>query len=194
MNTNIIEVVWPITGHSIPRDHGYLLWTALAERVPALCQEPGWAVGPVRGAELGDRLMLGEASTLRIRLPATEFGQALALSGATLRIGLDHVSLGKPRTSPLASAKSLRAHVAIASCLGDAVDAVVRRDLGLLLEQDPWTISVRIGPQRVLRARDRTVMVYEVTLSGLEPLASVELQARGLGTRRHMGAGFFEPI
>lgn len=190
----IVEAAWPIEGLSIPRDHGYLLWAALAERVPALYREPCWAVGPIMGPEIGGRIMLVSKSAVRLRLPALEIGEAFALTGAEIKIGLDVVRLGMPKVAPLCASKALRARVFVGQSIGDAVEIKLREDLGSLpIEQDRWAFGVRVGTQRLLRTRSGSaVMTHDVTLSGLTPHASIVLQSAGIGGRRHLGAGFFE--
>lgn len=191
---SIVEISWPVVGLSIPRDHGYLLWAALAEKLPALYHEPGLAIGPIWGREMGDRLLLGPKSVVRMRLPALETGEALALTGANLKIGLDAVILGAATIEPLRPARALTGHVLAGACVGEAIELKIRTELGTLpTDQDRWSIGVRVGAQRLLRTRRGAALTHRVTLSGLTAHASIVLQGAGIGGRRHLGAGFFEP-
>ncbi|MGH9961803.1 MAG: type I-MYXAN CRISPR-associated protein Cas6/Cmx6, partial [Pyrinomonadaceae bacterium] len=48
--------------------------------------------------------------------------------------------------------------------------------------------------RRVLHIKDRSVIGYAVSVSGLSDDESVKLQVIGLGGRRRMGCGVFVPI
>jgi CRISPR-associated protein Cas6 len=192
----LVDVGFPVQGAQLPADHGYLLFSALCEAIPRLSHEPGWALLPVDGPREGDcgiRLVAG--SMVRLRLPARELGEALALTGRDLAIGIDRVHLGMARIKPLSPAPRLRsAAVTIPGFAGQGFGAALRRELATLpLGQDVSTIEIHVGAQQILRARVRTVIGHAVELSGLRPHASLCIQAHGLGARRHMGAGVFLP-
>ncbi|MCA9654002.1 MAG: type I-MYXAN CRISPR-associated protein Cas6/Cmx6 [Myxococcales bacterium] len=184
-------------GTKLPADHGYLLFSALCEALPRLSYEPGWALHLVDGErEGGRRIRLGPKSMVRLRLPARELGEALSLTGRDLSVGSDRVHLGMAKVKPLTASSRLRSVVVtIPGQTGAGFEAALRRELATLpLGQDLSTITIEVGAQRVLRARVRTVIGYEVELSGLRPHASLCIQAHGLGARRHMGAGVFLPL
>lgn len=193
----LVDVGFPVRGGGkLPTDHGYLLFSALCEAIPRLSHEPGWALLPVDG-QLDDarRIRLGPGSMVQLRLPARELGEALALTGRDLSVGVDRLHLGMARVKSLSPSSRLRsAAVTFPGCNGDRVHAALRRELATLpLGQDVSTIEIRVGEQRILRARVRTVVAHVVELSGLRPHASLCIQAHGLGARRHMGAGVFLP-
>lgn len=192
----LVDVGFPVRGGKLPADHGYLLFSALCEAIPRLSHEPGWALLPVDGQPEGDRsIRLGPGSMIQLRLPARELGEALALTGRDLSIGVDRLHLGMARVKPLSPSSRLRsAAVTIPGCTGERFHAALRRELATLpLAQDPSTIEILVGEQQILRARVRTVVGHVVELSGLRPHASLCIQAHGLGARRHMGAGVFLP-
>jgi CRISPR-associated endonuclease/helicase Cas3 len=201
----LVDVGFPVRGAELPADHGYLLFSALCEAIPRLSHEPGWALLPVDGQREGDRgIRLGPGSMVQLRLPVRELGEALALTGRDLSIGLDRVHLGMARVRPLSPSPRLRsAAVTIPGCSsegprGTAVDgfrASLRRELAALpLGQSVDSIDIHVGEQKLLRARVRTVVAHVVELSGLRSQASLCIQAHGLGARRHMGAGVFLPV
>lgn len=193
----LIDVGFPVRGTKLPADHGYLLFSALCEALPRLSHEPGWALHLVDGEREGARrIRLGPKSMVQLRLPARELGEALSLTGRDLSVGTDRVHLGMAKVKPLAAASRLRSVVVtIPGRSGRDFEAALRREMATLpLGQDLSSISVEIGAQRILRARVRTVIGYEVEISGLRPHASLCIQAHGLGARRHMGAGVFLPV
>lgn len=192
----LVDVGFPVRGAELPADHGYLLFSALCEAIPRLSHEPGWALLPVDGkAEEGCGIRLGPGSMVQLRLPARELGEALALTGRDLAVGLDRVHLGMARIRPLVPSARLRsAAVTIPGCAGASFRAALRRELAALpLQQNVSTIEIHVGEEKLLRARVRTVVAHAVELTGLRPHASLCIQAHGLGARRHMGAGVFLP-
>jgi CRISPR-associated protein Cas6 len=192
----LVDVGFPVRGAELPADHGYLLFSALCEAIPRLSHEPGWALVPVDGPREGELgIRLGPGSMVQLRLPARELGEALALTGRDLCVGPERVHLGMARIRPLSPSSRLRsAAVTIPGCTGPGFPAAVRRELAALsLGQNVSTIDVRVGEQKLLRARVRTVVAHAVELRGLRPHASLCIQAHGLGARRHMGAGVFLP-
>jgi hypothetical protein len=54
-------------------------------------------------------------------------------------------------------------------------------------------VEVEIGMRRVVKVHGKLVVGFPVVLSGLDPAASLLVQSRGIGGRRHMGAGVFLP-
>jgi CRISPR-associated protein Cas6 len=193
----LVDVGFPVRGAELPADHGYLLFSALCEAIPRLSHEPGWALLPVDGqrGESERGIRLGPGSMVQLRLPARELGEALALTGRDLCVGLDRVHLGMARIRPLAPSSRLRsAAVTIPGCAGPGFQAALRRELAALpLCQSVSTIEIHVGDEKLLRARVRTVVAHTVELCGLRPQASLCIQAHGLGARRHMGAGVFLP-
>ena len=61
------------------------------------------------------------------------------------------------------------------------------------LVPEPGDVEVVLGRRRILGIRDKKVVGFAVGLTGLGADASLEVQRRGLGGRRHMGAGIFVP-
>lgn len=192
----LVDVGFTVRGKELPADHGYLLFSALCEALPRLSHEPGWALHLVDGTRCAARkIRLGTHSTVRLRLPSRELGEALTLTGRDLSVGEARVHLGMPKVKPLsASARLHSAVVTIPGHSGPGFERALRRELSTLpLGQATDSIEITIGVERLLRARVRTVTGFAVTLDNLRPRASLCLQARGLGARRHMGAGVFVP-
>lgn len=192
---SIVDVTFPVTGTTLPRDHGYLLFSAIAEHVPRMTHEPGWGLHLVRGREDANRrIELDAASAVGLRIPAAELGEALILSGRTLAVGCSKLELGVAKIRPLTPAKLLRGVVVLPGppVLGHAFWEAVRRELAALpLEQNHWEIGIWVSDERIMAGRTRTVMGHAVDLSGLRPHASLVIQAHGIGARRYMGAGVF---
>lgn len=195
----IVDITFPMRGDSLPLDHGYSLFGALARHVPQLHEQPGWGVHPVLGERSGAGVLsLIPASRLKIRLPADRISDLLPLSSAPLEVDGHQVSLGFPQIMPLTPSAHLRARLVTIKGFFDQPDAfaaALRRQLAGLdgLEQPVEGIEVVVGPRRVFRVRDKTVVGFAVGLTGLNAPASLCIQGQGLGGRRHMGGGIFVP-
>ena len=50
-----------------------------------------------------------------------------------------------------------------------------------------------IGERKTLTIHDKKVVGYSMQINGLSDVDSIRLQEHGLGGRRKMGCGFFEP-
>jgi CRISPR-associated protein Cas6 len=195
----IVDLAFPIAGEKIPLDHGYLLYAAVSQLIPKLHDEAGWGIHPIFGErESPGLLRLLPRSLLKVRCPASAVGELLPLVGASLLVGGHGLALGAPRLHPLEPSTALRArYVTIKGFHDDAAafkDAVVRQIVEMPgLGQEPPSVEVSVGPRRVMRVSDQTVVGFPMLLQGLYAEASILIQTRGIGGRRHLGAGIFVP-
>lgn len=199
---HFVDLVFPATGTSVPLDHGYSLFAALSRRLPSLRQKRAWGVHPIRGlrTESGILSISGprQRSSVKLRLPAAEIGDALVLAGVRLDLDGHRVSLGAPAVHPITPSPVLRARIVTIRGFfeesGPFTDALCRQLAQVpALSQDPERVTANVLERRVMRIRDRTVVGFRVQIENLEPTASLALQHAGLGGRRHMGAGIFVP-
>ena len=195
-----VEVAFPLRGAVIPVDHGYALFAALSGCLPRLHERPEWIIAPVSGRYTGrGGLRLTARSRLRVRLPGSEIARLLGLAGRRIRIRGSDCVVGHPRVFALRPCERLRARlVLIKGAAGPAGDlvAAVRRQLAALpgVGEAGESIEIRPGDRRVMRIKGVAIPGHAVTLEGVPASASIEIQARGLGGRRHMGAGVFVPL
>lgn len=177
---------------AIAVDHGYHLYAGLSSALQLLHSENGIAVHPLRGRQIGNRLLqLMPWSTLTLRLPQEHIGEVIALSGRSISINDRRVSLGVPSVKALEPAVALRSRlVTIKGFMDpDPFAEAVRRQLDALEISDRCILT--IGKRRTLRIKDKEVVGFEVILEGLLASESIAVQETGLGGRRHMGCGVF---
>jgi len=192
-----VDVAFPARGDTIPLDHGYLLFGALSRLLPELHAEAEWGIHRVYGERLGPGVLrLLEQSNVRLRVPGSRIGDLLPLAGAALDVGGHRILLSAPRVFPLVPAATLRSRLVVVKKFHEDPDAFVdafRRQLAAYpdLGQPAGSVEVDVGERRVLRVADHTIVGFPVLLSGLQADASLAVQRRGLGGRRHMGAGIF---
>lgn len=211
-----IDLLFGLTGTSCPISHEVALFGAISRRIGpethlpngvAICAIPGTPVG-------GGLLQLDERSRLRLRMPADEIPRYLALAGKLLDIGGHHVRVGVPTVQALRPAATLRARLVTIKGFREPqpfLEAVRRKLSGHATEPPMCELGLseyvraaiplrQHGPhagepvRRVLRIKDKTVVGFEVLVSGLTAEESIILQERGIGGRRHMGCGVFLPF
>lgn len=194
-----VDAAFPARGKAIPVDHGYALFSALSRHLPHLHQRRTWAVHPVFGDYQGRGILtLNRRSMVKLRLPADDLAQILGLGGSSLTVREHAVHLGFPRIYPLETRPHLESRLVAIKGFGDTPDDFARavaRQLTHLddLGQSAESIDIQVGPRRVLRIKQTPIAGHALALSGLSAQASLTLQCRGLGGRRHMGAGVFVP-
>jgi CRISPR-associated protein Cas6 len=191
-----VDVAFPLRGKTLPLDHGYKLFSAVSAVVPAIHAESAWGVFPVHGERAGRGLLrLLPSSSLTIRMAPSRISEVLRLTGHPLLVDGHEVVPAVPRVFPLQPRPTLQSRfVTIKKFHGDPTEfsAAVRRQLDLL-DVNP-SVTVAVGQRRVIKVASHTIVGFAVGLDGLSPAESTLVQTRGIGGRRHMGAGLFLPL
>ncbi len=193
---NMVELRFPVRGDRIPVDHGYSLYSSLAdclERADSWVHEANdFGLLLVRGTYDGKgALALGEQSWFGVRTPADRIARFLPLAGKRLRIQQHPIVVGVPRTALLTPASEVRAHI-VTTRNGheeERFDTEIRRqmdDLGIVGH-------IERGQRRVFKVHGKKVVGHTLFVRDLSPEHSLILQERGLGGRRKMGCGVFTP-
>jgi CRISPR-associated protein Cas6 len=112
----VIELHFPVLGTTLPTDHGYALYAAVARALPSLhAAETSPLIGPILGTYTGNGLLHLEQgrSRLRLRLPADQIATVLPLAGKALNVDGHQLRLGVPQVRAFAPAPALVARVVI---------------------------------------------------------------------------------
>jgi CRISPR-associated protein Cas6 len=209
-----IDVIFPVDGSMIPRDHGYALYAAAVHTITALHGDTDIGIFPIRGTPGGNgTLLLNERSTLRFRVPAHKLpmllplaGKSLKLDGHPLRVGVPHVAALDPApvlASPFVLIKLAEpGHKQIGGIITpDAFLTAARKQLNdLTIHGEPGIQQIRSAPRvgqprrRILRIKGNQVVGYAMIVQGLTAEESIRLQEKGMGGRRLMGCGLFLPV
>ncbi len=196
-----IIVRFPVHGRTLPADHGYALYAALAGKLPALHEARWLGVELISGITWGQGVISlpNRNAALKLRLPADRFGAVLPLAGQRFNIGGHRITLGIPIAHPLTPAASLYARFVTIKKFTEHepfLEAAQRQIEGLgitatlELPQDEQGRSRR----RVLKIRSATIIGFSLAAHDLNEADSINLQSHGLGGRRAMGCGIFNPI
>ena len=188
-----VELRFPVIGKSLPSDHGYAMFSAMSKIVPETHQADWLAVETVPGTARGDgAIYINERARLSMRLPQERLplllrlaGKRLDVSGYPLRLGAPQIFLLKPSTSLYARCVTIKKFMEPERF----IDAVCRKldDLGVNGEPE-------IGARRAFRVGNHTIVGFGLKIHELSEEASIVIQERGIGGRRHMGCGYFVPI
>jgi CRISPR-associated protein Cas6 len=188
-----IELRFPVIGSALPSDHGYAMYSAISKLIPEAHQADWLAVETVPGTARGDGgILINERARLRMRLPQDHLPSMLKLAGKRLDVDGYAIRLAAPQTFLLRPSSALYARcVTIKKFMEPEpfLDAVRRKLDELEVKGQP-----EIGGRRAFRVGSHTIVGFGLTLRELSDEASILLQERGLGGRRHMGCGFFIPI
>jgi CRISPR-associated protein Cas6 len=185
-----VDLAFRLTGSKVPVDHGYALYSAISRLLPELHEAGNIGVHPIRGTYSGDgELMLRNSSRLVLRLESERIGEFLKLAGKRLDIGSHSLRVGIPEVRTLRPRAALYSRLVTIKGFMEPegfLNATRRQ-----LEKIRVEAQIEVGERRTLRVKDKQVVGFEVTATGLAAEGSVRLQESGLGGRRHMGCGVF---
>lgn len=200
----LLDLLFPVRGETVPTDHAYSLYAALAGIVSAFHEpDAGLRFLPIGGvSDPPGRLRLTDRSRLRVRLSEDRIRLALPLAGKRLGIAGEQVRVGVPSVTTLVPAPTLIARI-VTFKHGDSPErflAVARVKLSEMgVEGKPSTPLIVNGPRageprrRVVRVKGKAIVGYALVVSGLSAEHSIHLQELGLGGRTRIGCGFFLP-
>lgn len=200
----IIDIGFSIVStHTLPADHGYLLYSAVSRVLPETHEADGFGIHPIGGRQIGGRTMqLTEHSRLIIRTAADQIARFLPLAGKSLILLGRPIRIGVPEVHALAPATALRSRLVTiklpetASQKGDVAQASFMEAIGRQFTALGISSQVKcsLGKRRTLRVKSKEVVGYELLVENLTAEESLTLQEHGLGGRRKMGCGIFTPF
>lgn len=196
-----VNVHFPAEGRQLPADHGYALYSAITRQLPALHGASWLGIELLSGVpwQQGIIALPTRGAHLRLRIPAARYGQVLPLAGQRLDIAGHTIRLGIPAARPLTPASSLYARCVTIKKFTDAeplLDAARRQLDALGLSA---TLELPLDEQghprrRIITIQGKHVVGFSLAAHNLSDTDSLRLQTTGLGGRRSMGCGHFNPI
>ena len=199
-----IDLVFSLTGQSLPLDNGYIVYSALSRICPAIHQLENISIHPIAGIpEPSKQLRLTQRSNLQIRLPVDLIPCIYeSLAGQTFSIGQNQFQLGIPEHNPLHPFPDLYSRLVIIRPFQEPqrfLDAA-KRQLERLNIQGTITLSTRANGQpqcRQLTIENKTgifpVRGFGVQVTDLNTEDSITLQKYGIGGKQKMMCGVFVP-
>lgn len=187
----VVDVVFPLSGSTLPADHALPLLEAIRARLPGVVPDGGFGIHPLRAntTEYGV-VLLAQRAKLVLRVPETQVPDALRLQGQALDVAGSRLEVGEGRPRPLRPSATLGAP---AVTFGDAEAEAFERAVGAALAALAVECDFISGRRRTASAGRRTIVGYSLALHGLRPEDSLAVQALGLGSDRALGWGLFVP-
>lgn len=188
-----LELRFPFTGNSLPSDQGYALFSAISRVIPEVHESTWFALETLPGTARGNgTTQLDSCSRLKLRAPQDRVPLLLKLAGKRLDVRGHAIRLGPPQIYLLRPSPDLYSRcVTIKKFMEPEpfLDAVRRKLDELEVKGQP-----EVGTRRAFRVGNHTIVGFGLTLRDLSDEASLLVQERGIGGRRHMGCGIFNPI
>jgi CRISPR-associated protein Cas6 len=188
---SMVDVVYPLVGDGLPRDHRQALADALERLLPWLAGHPEAGVHRINVvAGIGSPALLSQRSRLALRVRREHVGALAALEGARLEVGGHALRLGRPALRELVPHGTLYAHLVTTSDEDElAFQAAIDRELDALDVR-----GRQICGRRQLVCHDGAELTgFSLMLDGLSPADSMQVLEAGLGRHRRLGCGVFVP-
>lgn len=198
--TSYVSVHFPVQGRLLPADHAYSLYSTISRHLPALHGASWLGIELVSGIPWREGIIVlpTRGASLRLRIPADHYGDVLPLAGRRLDINGYVIRLGVPFARPLQPAASLYARCVTIKKFTEPepfLDAA-RRQLDAL--GITATLELPLDEQgryrrRIITIAGKHVVGFSLAAHNLNDEHSLLLQGSGIGGRRAMGAGHFNP-
>jgi len=189
----VVDMKFPVSGASIPVDHGFALYSALSRVSPHLHSSEQAGLFLVRGkyADKG-QLELNKLSSVRLRVPANDIKNYLDLTGKSLTVDGHRIMIGTPSVIQLKPRSALYAHVVTTRNGNDEerFKGALRDQLTSLGVQ----AAFNVGQRKTFNVHGKQIVGYSLLVTELTAEESIILQEAGLGGRRKMGCGMFVGI
>lgn len=186
------DLVFPLSGRSLPLDHAAALLQALTQELPWLASEPLAGVHPLKLVVQGDSACgwLARRTRLWLRLPRPRLAQAGALAGRTLSVDGCALRLETPQLREFLPHGTLYAPAVAAPSDDEAqFDTLVASGLRALGVHAPWVC----GRRRMHGGAGALRTSFSLLVHTLSADDSLRLQEQGLGGFRLLGCGVFVP-
>jgi len=199
-----ISVSFPIQGQKLPADHGYLLYSAITELIPQSHELPAdekWlGVEMISGIPFDKGLIAlpTRNARLKLRIPADRYGEVIPLAGKRIDISGHPIRLGIPTAKPLRPAASLYSRIVTFRNSMEVPKFLETAEKEFAEKQIKATLKVpkdgRGRHRRIITIKGKKVVGFSLVAHGLSDEDSLKLQSFGIGGRRAMGCGIFNPI
>lgn len=200
LDQTYVELSFSITGQSLPADHGYGLYSAIAHLVPQVHQQDGLSILTISGIpDRQGKIFLTERSHLRIRLPYECLPMVYQLAGKQLSIGSCLIRLGIPQIFMLRPTERLRARIVTIKNHQEPESFLAAAKLQLaalgITGGAIVPLDIEGKPDRkTIKIKTYSVVGFGLEVSGLNEEDSIKLQILGLGGKHRMGCGVFVPM
>lgn len=200
--SDLVDLVFKITGQALPIDHAYALFEALAHSLPWIQHDNWVGIHHVHIAESGNGwirpddngfLQLSGRARLVVRLHQETLESARLLCGEHIVVDDQIIEIGPARVRSLNPLNTVFArHIVTEEDIQDEtkflqwVNAQLK-SLGIT------TTKLLCGKTRLIHTPTRTLRTRSLMIADLKPGESLSIQQFGLGEGRKLGCGLFLP-
>ena len=195
-----VDLSFSVIGETLPIDHGYSLYSALAHLQSKLHDLKNISIQTISGIPNKDGcLNLNEHSRLRIRLPADQIQLVYRFAGKKLLIGNKYkIRLDIPQIYLLKPVKKLRSRIVVIRGYEEPDTFLVaeQRQLEKLGIQGIACVTTNSNgkPKRKSIKVQNTLVGFGLEVKNLSDEDSMTLQIHGIGGKHKMGCGVFTSL
>jgi CRISPR-associated protein Cas6 len=185
----MIDIVFEISGGTLPVAYPYELWSELVRLVPQLEEDENIGVIPLRMAESKEGMLIPKRAKLALRLPQALAEVVSGLAQKQLRVAGSELFLGSCKSRPIQHSPTL--HAQLVTGADDEIMFVAEVEAALAA----LDVSAKLicGRHHRLTDGSRVISGYSLVLHDLTPEGSLRVQNSGLGKERRFGCGIFVP-
>lgn len=187
--TDMIDVVFDISGGTLPSTYPHALWDELVKLVPALGENATVGVIPLKMAASNEGMLLPKRAKLVLRLPQMLLEAVSSLAQQQIQVAGIEMQLGTCKTRPILYYPTLHAHLVTGA---DDESAFVEEVESALVAMGVEAKLI-CGRHQTLTYGECTIKGYSLVLHDLKPEDSLRVQFAGLGKERRFGCGIFVP-
>lgn len=194
-----IELSFGVVGQTLPADHGYGLYSAIAHLCPDIHEQEGISIQTISGqSDRQGKIELSRQSKLKIRLPyePEKISLVLPLAGQSLTIGTHKIQLGIPQIFPLRPVEQLRSRIVTIKKFQEPepFQEAAQRQLNALGIQGNLVLPLNESGEpsrKAIKIKTYSVVGFSLIVTDLSDEDSIKLQQVGLGGKHRMGCGIF---
>lgn len=188
-----VDLCFQLLGRALPVDHGYALYGAVSHVLPHLHEDENVGLKLIRGRYIGNGMLdISPYSELVLRLSVSRIPQYLQLAGKILEVLGEKLNVGVTKTRALIPTSALYSPLVTTRNCQD------QRRFEMEIRNQMESLGIHgefiIGKRRTFAIHSKQLVGYSLEVTDLNPEESIILQEEGLGGRRKMGCGLFEPI
>lgn len=200
---NIVDISFKLECKALPLDHAWSLSQALLQVLPWLAEDEHAGVHLIHVAESGngwhrpddpenDVLYLSKRTRMTLRIPKRQIDAAHRLTGKTLTIDGNALTIGEGSIKLLSTLPTLFARYVVTDSAMDE-QQFLSRAAQQLKAMDIPVLKLMAGKQSLMRLPQGPIATRSLMVADLTPAHSVRLQQEGLGIGRQYGCGLFLP-
>jgi len=188
-HSEIREVLFDVSGSTLPTAYQFGLWEELFRIVPQLGEYEHVGVLPLRTAASNEGMLLPKRAKLVLRIPPVLVVDVCDLAHKEINIMGVTLQLGSCKIRPLHPSPTLHSELVT----GAEDEIVFMAHIG----SDLATLGIKskliCGRRQIINGSDRSIIGYSLVLHDLTPEDSLRIQYLGLGEERKLGCGVFVP-